>query len=156
MFSKLSKKVSRASFFDQVARYVACIAETMRLSDRDPTLMTDLKFCLIAPERQYQRGDFANLMTRESISEKVQRRVAQFNGEKDDWYRNWFVPVFDVIKIDSLTWEDVVEFVMGVDTDNGQILGAITHAKKDCFRPSLDPEYSFPLYAPLRTRLLPA
>lgn len=47
----LSARTSRVRYFDQAARNVACIAETLRLSNRRPQDMAQLAFFILAPPR---------------------------------------------------------------------------------------------------------
>jgi hypothetical protein len=52
MFSVLSSGVTRATYFDQAARNVACIAEVLFRAKREPAKMGVLGFFVLAPDEQ--------------------------------------------------------------------------------------------------------
>ena len=122
MFSSLSKDVKNAENFDQAARNVACMVEAIRLADRQPSEMTTLGFYVLAPESQIRKGVFSEQMSRESIQTKVEQRVNEYGGEKDNWYREWFTPVFECIDIQILSWEQIISAIKRMDEDSGVML----------------------------------
>ena len=73
LMSPLSKGTKYALDFDQAARNVSCIAETLARSARRPEAMTTIGFCLVAPQAQQDSGIFGDLL----ISRASGRR---FNG----------------------------------------------------------------------------
>jgi hypothetical protein len=75
MFSKLSSGVKHAAYFDQAARNVACMAETMKRARCFPSKFTCLGFYVLAPRTQIEQGIFAADLNRDSIKGKVERRV---------------------------------------------------------------------------------
>jgi len=62
---------------------------------------TSLGFYVLAPKSQI--GIFKKDLDRESIREKVERRVKEYGGEKDDWFLKNFIPVWSCMKIDALS-----------------------------------------------------
>jgi hypothetical protein len=111
LFSKLAAGVTHARYFDQAARTVACMAEVLKRARRVPSDVSCLGFYVLAPRSQIQQRIFANVMDRNSINRKVQRRVQGYEGDKDDWYREWFQPTFKRMTIDIISWEDVIEHI---------------------------------------------
>jgi len=99
MFSKLSAGVSNARYFDQAARSVACMAETLCTVRRKPDEMDDLRFYLAAPRHQIESGVFGDLLTLESIEAKVRRRAAEYEGARDGWLEHWFLPVLCRVEV---------------------------------------------------------
>jgi hypothetical protein len=115
MFSKLSSGVTNARYFDQAARNVACIAETLSRTDRNPADVK-LGFFLIAPQSQIEQGIFEE-MEPESIQQKVERRVREYKGERDQWYLDWCLPTFENIECESLSWEKIISEIGTQDTE---------------------------------------
>ncbi len=86
MFSKLSSGVKNASYFNQAARNVACIAEVICRAQISPSSLEKIGFFVIAPESQINDGVFAEHMAPESIRSVVSRRVSEYpEPEKDQW-----------------------------------------------------------------------
>jgi len=108
MFSKLSPGVTHAKYFDQAARTVACIAEVLRRANLPPARLSSLGFYVLAPQVQINEDVFEEEMSRESIQTKVERRVGEYAGEKDQWYTDWFQPTFQRIEIRTVSWEELM------------------------------------------------
>lgn len=109
--SPLSPGVSNAPGYDQAARNVACMAETLCRAQLPASRLTDLAFTVLAPADAIQAGTFSYLVTAESIRMKVRERVASYEGELDQWYREWFEPTLDVIRLQILSWEDTLTWI---------------------------------------------
>lgn len=99
MFSKLSSGVTHAKYFDQAARNVSCIAETLYRANVWPSKLSRLSFHVFAPQSEIDRGVFDKQMSEESIRAKVERRVAEYEGEKDHWFKEWFQPTVQHVDI---------------------------------------------------------
>jgi hypothetical protein len=108
LMSELSRKTTNASYFDQAARNVACIAELLRLGDRHASNMSHLGFYVLAPQSRIQKGIFTELLNQESMTDKVAQRVAAYEGVRDQWHRDWFQPMLPYIKIGLLSWEEIL------------------------------------------------
>ncbi|MGP8080309.1 MAG: hypothetical protein ACLPVI_07335 [Dehalococcoidales bacterium] len=115
IYSKLSQGVSHAGYFDQAARYIACIAELIQYSKNRPQNMQHLAFHILAPEAQIKADVFTNNLSRESIYKKVKKRVSEYGGEKESWFEEWFVPTLDTIIISAISWEEILESIKKVD-----------------------------------------
>lgn len=122
MFSKLSSGVSHARYYDQAARNVACIAEVLRRTNRQPSEFSSLGFYVLAPQVQIEQGVFSRDLEPISIEEKVRRRVSEYEGEKDAWFHESFKPVLDHIQVHAISWEELIEAVQGYDRSVGQRL----------------------------------
>jgi len=109
MFSKLSSGVKHATYFDQAARNVACMAEVLRRTNHSPSEFTSLGFYVLAP--QAQQGVFTENLSRDSIREKVERRVKEYGGEKDEWFLKYFIPTLDCMKIEARSWEELIDTI---------------------------------------------
>lgn len=118
IFSRLSPSVTNAAYYDQAARNVACIAETLRKANRRPQDMQHLAFYVLAPREQVESKIFDKYLALESIIEKVHRRVSAYEGERQDWFDNWFLPPANVIKVGTITWEDAISVIGSVDTES--------------------------------------
>ncbi|MBI4331800.1 MAG: hypothetical protein HY673_11015 [Chloroflexi bacterium] len=112
MFAPLTRGVRHAPYFDQAARTVGCIAETLAHSKRQPAQMSHLGFYILAPRKRVEEGDLTGHMKPSSIRDKVQRRVKEYveagDPSKQIWYVDWFEPTLDRLKLGVLTWEEVI------------------------------------------------
>lgn len=131
MFSRLSKGVRNAPYFDQAARNVACIAEVLRTSDRRPGDMTHLTFHVAAPQQQAASGVFEDLVTKESIKRKVRRRVEEYGGERDEWFERWFLPTLEQVEVGVVSWEAILSEVVSKDDEFG---GQLHDFYQSCLR----------------------
>jgi hypothetical protein len=130
MCSPLSGGVRRASFYDQAARTVACMAEVCATSAA-PFSLSRVGFVVLAPEAQIKRKVFGTLVTRESVAEKVRERVAQYGqppygdpaGEsfaaKQRWLEASFEPFLSRTDVSLLSWESVIETVAADEPEVG-------------------------------------
>ena len=109
MWSKLSPSTTNAPGYDQAARTVACIAETLKRADIKPQQMKRLSFFVVAPLRQIDSGVFGDIVTKNSIKERIQNRVASYQGIRDEWFDQWFSPMLDTIALDVLSWEELLK-----------------------------------------------
>jgi hypothetical protein len=116
--SKLSSGVSNAPYYDQAARNVACIAETLQRAGRNPRAL-DLGFYLLASKSQIDLGVFKQMQAG-SIQGKVKRRVMDYDEAKDVWYAEWFLPTLEAIQLQSLSWESLVKAIETHDPAAGQ------------------------------------
>ncbi len=109
--SPLSSGTSNAPYYDQAARNVACMAEVLRRADRSPWDVDQIGFYVLAPEEQIKSGVFEKQMQRESIREKVEKRVSAYEGEKDAWFEVWFTPLIGLVDLGVLSWEAIITIV---------------------------------------------
>ena len=108
MWSKLSSRTTNAPGYDQAARTVACIAETLRRADIESQPMERLAFLVVAPLDQIDSGVFGNRVTKASIRQRVQKRVDAYEGARDEWFDEWFIPTLDAIDLGVLSWEELL------------------------------------------------
>lgn len=125
MFSKLSTGVSNARYFDQAARYVACMAEVLRQGNVSPSIVDSLGFFVIAPQSQFEtEKSFKAYTDKASILEKVHRRSVEYQDRKEyeemkKWFDDFFLPLVRAIDIQCLSWEDIIDFIKGEDEEAG-------------------------------------
>lgn len=131
MFSKLSPGVTNARYFDQAARSVACISEVLKRANLTAGEITRLGFYVLAPEIQISSGIFKKKMDKTSIAAKVERRVEEYGGEKDQWLEDWFKPTLDHIVIDCLSWEELLE---EIDTRDSRSAAELEEFYRSCLR----------------------
>ena len=120
LYNRLSTGVKNAPYFDQAARSVACIAEALRRAGRAPETMDDLSFLVVAPRAQLDDGVFSWDTTVDAIRRKVRRRVEDYAGERDAWFRDWFEPMLRHLDVRCLSWEDVIEVIAFHEPEAGQ------------------------------------
>ena len=118
MFSKLSPGVKKASYFNQAARTVACMAEVVKRANKSPCDFDRLGFFLIAPESRIDEGVFAEHMELTSIKKTVERRVSEYHDEaKRNWYQTWFLPVLERANIGCISWESIIGAIRTADPE---------------------------------------
>ena len=122
LFARFSAGVRNAPYYDQAARTIACMAETLRRAEIAPDDMTDLAFILLAPQARLDDGIFAWDLAPDAVRRKVRRRVEDYAGERDPWFRDWFEPVWQRIETRSLSWEDVVDTIAFHSPEDGQVV----------------------------------
>ncbi len=119
VFSALSKGTTRAPEFDQAARNVACMAETIRRAGAPVDAWDCLAFCVLAPRQQVDAGVFAPLLTKDSIRSKILSRIAAYEDDRrvelDSWYADWVSRVLDRIQIHCLSWETIIDSICSHD-----------------------------------------
>jgi hypothetical protein len=98
------------------------MAETLRRAEIAPDDMTDLAFILLAPQGRLDDGTFSWDLAPDAIRRKVRRRVEDYAGERDPWFRDWFEPVWRRTEVRSLSWEDVVETIAFHSPEDGQVI----------------------------------
>jgi len=111
----LSPGVSNARYFDQAARYVACIAEILYRAKRSPQSFKRLGFYVPAPDEQIRAGVFGSKMQLSSISDKVKRRVEEYGGQKEKWFKEWFLLTLDRLDVGYISWEMILDFIKQKD-----------------------------------------
>ena len=120
MYSGLSGGVTNARYFNQAARNVACIAETLHRANLPPSLFDKLAFFVIAPQSQIEKELFKRQMNPEVIREVVVRRVSEYGErEKESWLETWFLPTLEKIQLRELSWEEVIVFIQKIDQKDG-------------------------------------
>ncbi|MBA3534124.1 MAG: hypothetical protein H0T73_19560 [Ardenticatenales bacterium] len=122
LFSGLAIGVSKIPFFDQAARNVACMSETLHQAKIDLATLSSLGFVVLAPESQIKKGLFEAIHG-DSIYKKVGQRVQMFGGTKDIWFEEWFEPTLEKIAIQTLSWEAYISLVKQNDPQAGSDFG---------------------------------
>ena len=109
MSSKLSSGTTHAPGYDQAARTVACIAETLKRADIELQQMERLAFFVAAPQTQIDNGVFGDLVTKASIRRRVQDRVDAYRSGRNEWFDRWFLPTLDAIDLGVRSWEELLQ-----------------------------------------------
>ncbi|NQS92039.1 MAG: hypothetical protein HQ574_06475 [Chloroflexi bacterium] len=109
--SPLSKGTTNAAYFDQAARNVACMTETLAQAGIKPSSLDQLDFIVLAPYYSIEKGTFSSELDPNSIQEKVKKRVDAYDGELNNWYFDHFIPTLKRINIQSLAWETALEWI---------------------------------------------
>jgi len=122
LFNRLSAGVKNAPYYDQAARSVACVAETLRRAGREPDGVNDLAFVIVAPRARIDDGVFVWDASPDAIRRKVCRRVEDYAGERDAWFRDWFEPTLRRIDVRCLSWEDVIDAIAFHSPEAGQVI----------------------------------
>ena len=122
LYSGLSKGVKHARYYDQAARNVACIAEVLKRSGCKPNSFSQLAFYVLAPKDQITARTFTSHLDKQSINDKVKKRIKPYDRELDEWFKDWFTPTLEVIDIQSKSWESVLDVIRENDSKIGDSL----------------------------------
>jgi hypothetical protein len=125
LFNRLSTGVTNAPYYDQAARSVACMAEVLHRAGRDPQEMDELAFLVLAPQARIDDGAFVWETATDSIRRKVRRRVEDYAGERDAWFRDWFEPTLRRVDVRCLSWEEAIEAIAFHDPESGQFIDSL-------------------------------
>jgi hypothetical protein len=120
IYSQFSPKVKNSPFYDQVARYIACITETIQRANKI-NVLSDLQigFYLVLPENQFaKKSTYNEYLNKEHIREVVQKRIEQYKSEtsyaeRKSWFNNEFEMVLKKIDIKPLFYEDIISELSG-------------------------------------------
>jgi hypothetical protein len=122
LYSELSKGVKNAKYYDQAARSVACMAEVLCRANLKPQSFSQLGFYVLAPKEQIKSRTFSRHLDKKSIKDKVKRRISSYEGERDDWFKDWFKPTLEVIDIRSISWDAILDVIKERDSKTGDSL----------------------------------
>lgn len=122
MFSKLSSGVKNAKYYNQAARNVACIAEVLERAKIIADQFDFIGFFVVAPKSQIDEGVFSEYMEKESIYNVVERRVSEYgeqNQKKISWFKNWFEPTLQQMRIRTISWKKIIDLIAEKDPISG-------------------------------------
>ena len=125
MDSELSSSVKNAKNYDQAARDVACMAEVLKRGKRPANEFLRLGFYVLAPYDQIKKKKSFKMKTsKDSIRRKVEDRIKAYANredkeKKEDWFKEWFLPVLEHIDIRCLTWEEIISYIRNEDIECG-------------------------------------
>jgi len=124
MFSKLTPHVTNASYYNQAARNVACIAEVLNRAGIDPKSFKKLGFYVLTPKEKVENEPTFNLfVSKEHIKEIVLKRVSEYDSQdKVSWYNEKFLPVIENMEISVIHWEEIISLIKNVDIKYGNKL----------------------------------
>jgi hypothetical protein len=124
IFSGLAAGIKHVKDYNQAARSIACMAETLSRADRHASAVNRLAFYVLAPRQQIAKGIFTRAINPELVDTGVQARVRDYGGAKDAWYAEWFLPTRQQTQIEALAWEDVIASIAARDPVAGDEIGA--------------------------------
>ena len=84
--------------------------------------MDDLAFIVLAPQARLDDGIFEWDLGLDAIRRKVRRRVEDYAGERDHWFREWFEPTWRRLEVRAVSWEDVVDAIAFHSLEDGHII----------------------------------
>jgi hypothetical protein len=126
MFAALSKGTKNAPGFDQAARTVACMAETLRRAKIAVDRLESIAFFVVAPRSQITIGMFADEVGADCIRRKVRARVAQYDGVRradlDAWLADYMEPLLSRLRVETLPWESIIDRLSEYETIIGATL----------------------------------
>jgi hypothetical protein len=118
--SPLSGGTRNAPTFDQAARNVACITELLTRAGRRPDKMQTLAFYVVAPQRHIEEGGITAKLQKASIENAVLSRAEAFAQELCPWLEDWFHPALRAMRIEPLSWEQLIQDIDSADHPTAQ------------------------------------
>lgn len=125
MNSTYSKGITHASSYNQVARTVACMCNSCTNSNINISNINNIGFYGIMPESKlHKEKSFEEFTMKSHIKEIVNNRIEQYQNrddyiEKKEWFNNYFIPFLEKVKIESITWESIINFISNKDLNYG-------------------------------------
>jgi|SRR5690606_8185322 len=130
MYSKLSKKVTRASDFNQCARNVACLMKMIYegiKKNKITEIPPKIGFYVFIPEKQ--KNVFKNEMTKENIKQVIKKRLNSYfddhmikenykekKEEEFNWLKENLNNFIEILDIEMIFWEDLIKATKNSDT----------------------------------------
>jgi hypothetical protein len=122
LFARLSAGVKNAPYYDQAARTAACMAEVLLRAGRAAGEMDELALLILAPQARIDDGVFVWDAAPDAIFRKVRRRVEDYAGQRDAWFRDAFEPAWRRLEIRCLAWEEIIEVIAFHSPEAGQVI----------------------------------
>lgn len=128
VFSGLSPGTKWARAFDQAARTVGCMAETLRRAGQPMSLYKSLGFFVLAPALQIEAGVFCGQMSKDGIRSRLVQRVQMYDSqpnriELQKWLDEWALPLVNRLELSCCSWESVISRVSATHPEYGASLG---------------------------------
>jgi hypothetical protein len=117
IYSEFSERITHSESYNQAARYIACVTETIdRAKKIDDLADLSIGFYLTVPEFRYNdnKTNYSKFMDKGKISEVVRERVEQYKNEGvhysnlKSWFDSKFCAVLERIKISPIFYEDII------------------------------------------------
>ena len=114
--ARLSTYVKNATFYNQAARNIACIAENLFVARLSPSKLDRIGFYVLVPQQKSNKENFDEFLEPERVKEIVQMRIDQYGqdlqGDLEMWRDQWFLPTMKRITIEKITWEEIIESII--------------------------------------------
>jgi hypothetical protein len=113
LYAPLSTGTKNAPGYDQVARTVACMANTLHRAGLTPDTFEELRFVLLVPKETISDGGIPEL-TADSIRRKIDARINQFGAPPhlQKWRDVWAWPLLARLErgkcLQLITWDSVL------------------------------------------------
>ena len=122
--SPLSSGTRNAPTYDQASRNVACVAELLTKAHRPPSHIKALAFAVLAPQQHIDEGKIAARLKKPSIEAAVRLRANAFSPELDTWLEEWSIPTLEAMRVEALSWEQVIRDMAVLDESASRELAA--------------------------------
>ena len=87
-----------------------------------PRRWTTWRSSCCAPQARLDDGIFEWDLALDAIRRKVRRRVEDYAGERDHWFRDWFEPTWRRLEVRSLSWEDLIDAIAFHSLEDGHVI----------------------------------
>ena len=136
VFSALGAGTKNAPEYDQAARMVGCMAETLRRVGRPLDQYQSLSFFVLAPEKEIQKGRFSKQIDPSHIRDVIKQRCLLYPAEARQqelraWLEAWVCPLTETLQLGCVSWEDIIRRIIVADKDFGL---EIQRFYEDCLR----------------------
>jgi hypothetical protein len=124
LYSKLSAGVTNDRKYNQVARNVGCLIHNLSEHYNDIDFgKCSFSFVVVASKEAISKNkSFKEYLKVDALRDTINNRAVNYYGNDTEGYKNWnnsFNNIFKYIKINLLTWEEVIVFIKQNDSKYG-------------------------------------
>lgn len=131
MYSPLSAGIKNVVDYNQAARIVACMANTLSLANREPLEFDHIGFYLLLPGANASKRKFIDQMKTKNILSAIEKRKDQYKDEieyreKCDWFDRYLIPMVTKLENDAsiqmISWESIIDYISAYDKDSAKVI----------------------------------
>lgn len=132
LFSSFSSGTKYFPEFNQVSRYISCMAYLNSENSKVRTNYQQFVFTAVFPSERLNEFEFLRNLDKEKIFVDVSKRIEvyQTEGRQQDfdilsiWFKSQFVPFLDKVLIQQITWESIIDEISSFDNSFGEQLNS--------------------------------
>jgi hypothetical protein len=132
LFSSFSPGTKYFPEFNQVSRYISCLAYLNSQFPQEKNNYQHFFFSAVFPSERSNDHEFLINLEKKKIFNDVSKRIEEYNtkGRQQDfeklsfWFKSQFVPFLEKIMIRQITWESIIEEISSFDNSFGEQLNS--------------------------------
>ena len=116
IFSEYSEGITKIKNYNQAARNIACMYKIVENSGQSYHKIEEIAFYTLLPKSQIEKKTFKEYTKVEHIKKTIENRIKPYNGKMKKWFDS-FSDFLNKIKIELISWEDIIDFIKNNDQD---------------------------------------